>query len=195
MSIRKPLNSSVKKSDMTKENQGKTTLPGFGWRRDESLCDLRRALALMLAVPMCACASARLIQHGIQPEVKGRTPVSDIQVLYGEKVIDFKTPVDEIQVLYGAKVINFKGKHPPGSGGGWNAPMAVPAVMTVRWTVDNKRQEVSIALEGKVEKGHEIRNWILQFDGTHLELVREDEVGPIDPASHLEPRRRVKVYP
>lgn len=137
---------------------------------------LRYAVVLVLAALLCACASTRLIQHGIQPEVKGTTPVSDIQVLYGEKVI------------------NFKGITRPGGGGGWNAPMPVPEAMTVKWTVDGERQEVVIPLSDK-QSPFLLKNWILRFDAKRIEIFREEQTGPIDPVTHIQPRREVHVYP
>ena len=132
---------------------------------------------LCVCVMVSSCASGRLIEHGIQPEVKGKLPVYDIQVIYGEKVI------------------NFRGIHQPGFGGGWDAPMPIPDVMIVRWTVQQEQKTVTIPLRARVHPRYEIRNWILRFDGRELELIREVATGRVDPVTYLEPRERMKVFP
>ena len=138
---------------------------------------MRGILAAICFALLPACASQQIIEHGIDVETKGTVPVYDIQVLYGKEVI------------------NFKGRRPPGSGGGWNAPMPVPEAMTVNWTVNRVRQQIMVPLKGKTSDTYLLKNWRLKFDGSDLELWREEQTGPTNPTTGIQPRHQVKVYP
>ena len=134
---------------------------------------LRLALLGLLFFVMTGCATNRLIEHGIQPQIKGTQPVYDIEVLYGKEVI------------------NFRGIRPPGSGGGWNAPMPIPDSMTVKWTVNNLVKEVVVPLNGKLSQADRIANWRLYFYEDCLEVWRVDD----DPSSRYYFKAEVKVFP
>ena len=83
---------------------------------------------------------------------------------------------------------------PPGSGGGWNAPMPVPDKMTVRWTVNGQPQEVTFPLKDKLS-GNSLENWRLRFFGERLEVWREELIAPPSTPTGLRPRKLVQVFP
>ena len=134
---------------------------------------LRLALLGLFLFEIAGCATQRLIEHGIDVDVKGSQAVHDIQVLYGEKVI------------------NFDGIRRPGSSGGWNAPMPIPDSMTVKWTVNNLVKEVVVPLNGKLSQADRIANWRLYFYEDRLEVWRVDD----DPSSRYYFKAEVKVFP
>lgn len=134
---------------------------------------LRLALLGLFLFGLAGCATNRLIEHGIDADVKGSQAIHDIQVLYGEKVI------------------NFEGIRPPGSSGGWNAPMPIPDSMTVKWTVNGIVKVVVVPLKGKLSHADRIANWRLYFYGDQLEVWRVDD----DPASRYYFKPEVKVFP
>ena len=138
---------------------------------------VRGVLVVISIALLVACASHRIIEHGIKYEVKGTQAINDLEVLYGKEVI------------------TFNGIRPPGSGAGWNAPMSVPKEMTVNWTVNGIRQQVTIPLSDKTSNTYLLKNWRWKFDGTDLELWREEQTGPTNPTTGLQPRHKIKVFP
>lgn len=138
---------------------------------------VRCALLAVCMGLLSACANHGVMQHGIKTDVKGTQTIYDIQVLYGKEVIDFT------------------GIRPPGSGGGWNAPMPVPDEMTVMWTVDGVRQRITISLLDKVPAAYSIENWRLVFYGEKVELWREVLLAPPATPTGLRPRQLSKVFP
>lgn len=136
---------------------------------------MRRWFIVASLALLCACANvgAGVFEHGISPEVKGTQAINDIQVIYG------------------AEVINFKGIRPPGSGGGWNAPMPIPDKMTVRWSISGQPQEVIVNLVGKTVPTNRLAKWRLRFFGEKLEVWRDDD----DPGSPYYFKPAVQVYP
>lgn len=138
---------------------------------------MRGILVAICFALLPACASQQIIEHGIDVETKGTVPVYDIQVLYGKEVI------------------TFKGRRPPGSGGGWNAPMPVPEAMTVNWTVNGVRQQITIPLRDKLLADKPLENWRLVFYGEQLELWREVLIAPPATPTGLRSRQLEKVFP
>lgn len=124
-------------------------------------------------IVLSACATTRVVEHGIAPQVKGTQTVYDIHVVYG------------------AKELRFDGKRPPGSGGGWTGYMPIPDEMLVSWTVNDERQTTRVTLRGKWDPAEKLANWQLHFDGRNLEVWRQDD----DPSSPYYRKRPVKVYP
>lgn len=138
---------------------------------------MRGILVAICFALLPACASQQIIEHGIKPEVKGTQAIYDIEVLYGKEVI------------------NFRGMVRPGGGGGWNAPMPVPEAMTVNWTVNGVRQQITIPLMDKLLADKPLENWRLVFYGEQLELWREVLIAPPATPTGLRPRQSTKVFP
>lgn len=132
---------------------------------------------LLASVLLTSCASDWRVQHGIFLMVKGTLPLYDIQVVYGDKVIEMP------------------GKAAPGGGSGWNARMVVPEVMIVRWTAESERHEVTIPVKKKLDPDHPIENWILVFDAHRVELIRQVLLATSPMPIGLRSRGDTNVYP
>lgn len=125
------------------------------------------------ALLLGACASSRVIEHGIDISVQGLEPIFDVEILYG------------------LRHIQFKGKRPPNSGGGWNAYMPIPDSMTVEWTSRGEQKRQVVSLQGKALPNNRLVNWRLEFNDGDFRVFRVDD----DPNSKYYFKKPVQIYP
>ena len=137
-------------------------------------------VAMLVSVGVTACASVSH-DHGVVIRNAGSHAIYNVSMYYGGHLLA-RRPVQKMV---------------PGAEDqiGFNVP--VQQSLRVTWSNDpagSLLHDVTVPLAGKLSI-FRLSRWFVMIEDDHLEVIREDETGPVNPHTYLIPRRMVKVFP